>query len=93
MIVVTPTASEAAASQAKLGPAATPRRATVTAPSITRMNDRRSSRSPSGDEKEQPGGVADLREHRHKPHAAVGDAEVAAHVGQERLGVVVIGDR
>ena len=54
VIVVTPTARLAAASQAKLGATATPSRATVTAPSITRMNDRRSRRSPRGTNRSRP---------------------------------------
>ena len=54
VIVVTPTARLAAASQAKLGAAATPSRATVTAPSIARMNDRRSKRSPKGKNRSIP---------------------------------------
>ena len=85
VIEVTPTTRLAAASQAKLGAAATPSRATAAAPSIARMNDPPLQSVAQGDEKEQAGGVADLREHGDQPHAAVGDAEVAAHVGQERL--------
>ena len=45
-----------------------------------------------GHEQEQAEGVADLREHGDRAHAAVGGAEVAAHVRQERLGVVEVGD-
>ena len=54
VIEVTPTARLAAASQAKLGAAATPSRATTTAPSIARMNDRRSNRSPRGTKSSMP---------------------------------------
>ena len=92
VIVVTPTARLAAASQAKFGAAATPSSATVDRPE--HCQDERPSLQAvaQGQEQEHSRGVADLREHGDQPHAAIGNAEVTAHVSQEWLDVVDVGD-